>query len=168
MAQVQLCARIVLVTHLFCQRVHFLRQDRDATTDFIVTHFRNQHLFTDLVAVGGVADAVIGQTTAHLIQRHVVLLCDVSDGLIELLVSHLHAHFLTHLQNDLIHDQSFQDLMAQRGVIRKLLTCFARIELHRFHQTVNVTFEHDAVVNNSGDLINNLGGREAGIRNHSD
>ena len=58
--------------------------------------------------------------------------------------------------------------MAQRGVIRKLLTCFARIELHRFHQTVNVTFEHDAVVNNSGDLINNLGGREAGIRNHSD
>jgi len=56
----------------------------------------------------------------------------------------------------------------QRSVIRKLLTCFARVELYRFHQTVNVTFKHDAVVNHSRDFIDNLWGREAGIRNHSD
>ena len=165
MAQVQFCAGIILVTHLFCQSIHFLRQNSDAAAYFIVTHFRNQHLFADLITVGGIADAIMGQTTAHLIHAHVVLLRDVSDRLIELRVTDFHPHFLTHLQDNLIHDQTFQDLVAQRCVIRKLLPCFARVELYRFHQAVNVTFKYDAVVNHSGDFINNLGGREAGIRN---
>ena len=38
-AQVKFSAGIILITHLFRQGIHFLRQDGDAATDFIVTHF---------------------------------------------------------------------------------------------------------------------------------
>ena len=96
-AQVELGAGVVLVADLFRQRFHFLRQHGDATTHFIVTHFRNQHLFTDLVTVGVVVDAFIGQTAAHLIQGHIILFGDVGDSLIELVVRDLHAHLLPHL-----------------------------------------------------------------------
>ncbi|MNP23761.1 hypothetical protein D3C76_1164810 [compost metagenome] len=133
MAQVQFGTGIVLIAHLLSQLIHFLWQDRDATTHFVVTHFRDQHLFADLITVSRVADAVIGQTAAHLVDRHVVLLRNVRDRFIELLIGHFNTHFLTHLQHYLIHDQTLEDLMTQRGVIWKLLTCFARIELHRLH-----------------------------------
>ncbi|MNT36873.1 hypothetical protein D3C72_1729820 [compost metagenome] len=133
MAQVQLSAGIVLVAHLLRQLIHFLRQDRYAATHFVVAHFGDQHLFADLVAVGRIADPIVGQTAAHLIEGHVVLLRNVGDRFIELLIGHLHTHFLTHLQHDLIHDQTLEDLMTQRRVIWKLLTCFTRIELHRLH-----------------------------------
>ena len=85
----------------------------------------------------------------------------VPDELLQRL-QHFHSQYFP------LHQQRFQDLVAQRSVIRKLLTCLARVELYRFHQTVNVTFKHDAVVNHSRDFIDNLWGREAGIRNHSD
>ena len=129
-AQVKLGAGIVLVANLFCQRFDFLRQHGDTATHFIVTHFRNQHLFADLATVGVVVDAFIGQTAAHLIHGHVVLFGDVGDGLIELVVRDLHAHLLPQLQYDLVHDQSFEDLMAQCRVIRQLLASLTRIELN--------------------------------------
>jgi hypothetical protein len=167
-AQVQLGAGVVLVANLFGQRFHFLRQHGDATTHFVVTHFRNQHLFTDLVTVGVVVDAVIGQTAAHLIHGHVVLFGDVGDGLIELIVRDLHAHFLAHLQNDLVHDQTFEDLMTQGRVIRQLLTGLASIELNRLHQAIDVAFKHDAIIDDSRYFIDNLWGSETGIRDHGD
>ena len=52
MAQVKFGAGIVLVAYLLRQGIHFLRQDGDAATDFVVTHFRDGHLFADLATIG--------------------------------------------------------------------------------------------------------------------
>ncbi len=40
---------------------------------------------------------------------------------------------LTYLQDDLIHDQTFHDLVAQRRVIRKLLPCLSSVQFYRLH-----------------------------------
>ena len=103
-AEVQFGTGVVLIADLFCQSFNFLRQNGDATTNFIVTHFRNNHLFTNLITVGVVVNAVIGQAATHLIHGHVVLFCNVGDRLVELIVRDLHAHFLAHLQDNLVHD----------------------------------------------------------------
>ena len=132
-AQVQLSAGVVLVTHLLRQGFDFLRQNGDATTHLVVTHFRDNHLFADLVTIGVVVQTIVSQTAAHLIQRHVVLFRDVSNRLIQLLIGDFHSHFLPHLQDDLIHDQTFHDLVAQRRVIRKLLPCLSSVQFYRLH-----------------------------------
>ena len=150
------------------QRFHFLRQDGDTATHFVIAHFGNRHLFTDLITVGVVIQTVIGQTATHLIQRHVVLLRDVSDRLVELFVANFDAHFLAHLQQDLIHDQTFQNLMAQRGVIRKLLTSLAGIQFNRLHQTINVTFQYHAVIHDGCYFIDNLRRSETGVHHQGE
>ncbi len=58
--------------------------------------------------------------------------------------------------------------MTQGGVIRKLLTRLTGVKLYGLHQTINVTFQHNAVIDDGSDFIDNLRRGEAGIRNHSD
>ena len=168
MAEIQLGAGVVLIADLFGQGFNFLRQNGDATTDFVVTYFRNQHLFTNLITVGAVVDTVIGQTAAHLIHGHVVLFGDVGDGLVELIVRDLHAHFLAHLQDNLVHDQTLKDLMTQGGVIRQLLPGLAGVQFYRLHQAIDVAFKNNAIIDDSRYFIDNLWGSETGIRDHGD
>ncbi len=117
----------ILRANLLSQRIHFLRQNGDTTAHFIVTHFRDQHLFADLRAIIVVVHPVIGQTAAQLINAHAVLRGDVLDRLIQLLIAHLQTGFFAHLQNDGIHDLAFKDLMTQGFVIRQLLTSLLRL-----------------------------------------
>ncbi len=168
MAQVQFGAGVVLVADLLGQGFHFLRQDSNATTHFVITHFRDDHLFADLGAIGVVVQAVIGQTATHLIERHVVLFGDISDSLVKLFIADFHAHFLAHLQHNLIHDQTFQNLMTQRAVIRELLACLVGVKLYRLHEAINVTFQYHAVVHDGCNFIDNLRSSEAGIHHQGD
>lgn len=130
MADVHFGVAAVLRAHLFGQRVHFLRQDGDAAAHFVVTHFGDQHLFADLRTVGVVVQPFIRQAAAQLIDAHLVLRGDIGDRFIQIGVGHGDAHFLGHLQLDVIHDQAFDDLMAQRLVVRQLLAGLLGVELH--------------------------------------
>ncbi len=118
MAQIQLGAAVVLTPDLLCQRIDFLRQNGYAAAHFVIPHFGDSHFFADLFAIGVVINAVIGQTATHLVHAHFVLRGNVSDSFIKLLVGDFYAHFLAHLQDDLVHDQTLQNLVAQRTVIR--------------------------------------------------
>ena len=58
--------------------------------------------------------------------------------------------------------------MAQGGVIRQLLASLTSIELNRLHQTIDVAFQHDAIIDDGRYFIDHLGGSETGIRDHGD
>ncbi|MNS63180.1 hypothetical protein D3C72_962680 [compost metagenome] len=64
---------------------------------------------------------------------------------------------------DVIHNQTFKDLVTQGLVIRQLLTGLLRIELHRLQQGVYVALKYHAVIHDGGDFIHFLGCCERGI-----
>lgn len=47
--------------------------------------------------------------------------------------------------------------MAQGGVIRQLLASLTSIELNRLHQTIDVAFQHDAIIDDGRYFIDHLG-----------
>lgn len=49
--------------------------------------------------------------------------------------------------------------MAQGGVIRQLLASLTSIELNRLHQTIDVAFQHDAIIDDGRYFIDQLGQR---------
>lgn len=57
--------------------------------------------------------------------------------------------------------------MAQGGVIRQLLASLTSIELNRLHQTIDVAFQHDAIIDDGRYFIDHRGS-ETGIRDHGD
>jgi len=58
--------------------------------------------------------------------------------------------------------------MTQGCIIRKLLASLASIELHGLHQTINVTFQHHAVIHDGGDFIDNLRRSKTGIHHQGE
>lgn len=47
--------------------------------------------------------------------------------------------------------------MAQGGVIRQLLASLTSIELNRLHQTIDVAFQHDAIIDDGRYFIDRTG-----------
>ena len=120
-------------------------------------------LAADLVAVGGVVDALLGERIGQLGEREAVALGDVLQRRVHLFVGHLDARLVGPLHLQLLQHEPLEHLLAQHVLRRQLELLLVQPLAHRRHLRVEVAVEHHAVVHDGDDAVEHvpLGGQFA-------
>ena len=114
---------------------------------------RERELLAHGVAIGGVVDALRRERFGQLRQRDLVALGDFRQRVVQRLVGHLDAGALGALHLQLLQDQALEHLLAQHVLRRQLELLLPQALGDRGDLLVELAGEHDAVVHDGGDPV---------------
>jgi hypothetical protein len=137
-----------------------------ALQDVALAEQAEGELFTHVLAVGGVVDALLLQSFGQL-RQGMPLRCATSvQGRVQGLVRDLQAGLGGTLGLDFLQDQALQHLLAQHVLGRQLELLRPQALAHDGNLVVELAVQHHAVVDHGGDAIEELafGGELAGLR----
>ena len=127
---------------------------------------RQRDFLAQVIAVGGVVFALLGEGVGQLRERQAVALRHVHERCVHGLVRHLDAGAIGALHLDFLQYQALEHLLAQDVLRRQLELLLAQPPTHGLHLRVELAVEHDAVIDDGRHAVEQftLGGQLAGLR----
>ena len=144
------CGGVLLAGEIL---VELARRDVDVRDHVALTQHVQGHFLAHRFAVLLVVDALSFQGRGQLVERNLVVRGDLLQRAVQLLVRNRQSDLGRALRLDLRQHEPLQNLLFQNAGARQLDFLFFKALRHRFELRVQLALQHDAVVYDRGDAI---------------